>query len=267
VDNYDVIAALSGSGFSFQTAIASTVRNMGSFQVEEEVAWNDNTGVPRFLDLVASAESVRICIECKVLKKSKLVFLVPKDTSTPSTPLIHSVFLTRMEDPGRRSFVQYGDCSWLPASAQSMYCVVCGQNDKGGRLIERDAQPLIQGTEQYAIDRIRTFQQDHDIVCVPLICTTARIYIASFDPLAISLNDGLYKATEQDLTPVPVIRFTKQFTADGPEASRRRTVIITQADGLTSAMEGLRATGVVRRTATIFDPIQEDRNRRRFNYR
>jgi hypothetical protein len=80
-----LISALSGSGFPFQTAVAAEIRATKLFQVDEEVAWNSCDGSTRFLDLVASNERVRICIECKALRNDNLVFLLPKDTRQPPT--------------------------------------------------------------------------------------------------------------------------------------------------------------------------------------
>ena len=50
---------------------------MKAFNVDEEVAWAATDGGARFLDIVAATADARICIECKVFKSEKLIFLLP----------------------------------------------------------------------------------------------------------------------------------------------------------------------------------------------
>lgn len=262
MDSREIVSGLSGSGFPFQTAVAAAIQATNVFAVEEEVAWKDDTGAARFLDIVASKDSVRICIECKALRKSALVFLIPKDREIGATRLVRAVFLNRVEDSTRRPIVDYGVCATDNESRESMYCVICGDQEKGGRLIEREAQPLIQGTEQYAIDRVHDYKQAGTTVCIPVLCTTAQLFVAEYDPAMISLQDGVYKAAEDHLTRVPYIRFTKQFSADSPDVTRNRTVVVVQATELSNLLGGLTRANVVHRTAKIFDSMTQGRNPR-----
>src|SRR5687768_13294508 len=69
-------------------------------------------------------------------------------------------------------------------------------------------------------------------LCVPALVTTARLFVARYDPLHIDLDDGIYQSQEDDLEPVRHIRFVKQFTAHGPLHTRNRTVIVVEATAL-----------------------------------
>jgi hypothetical protein len=93
-------------------------------------------------------------------------------------------------------------------------------------------------------------------------------YVAEYDPRDVSLDDGIYRARQEDIEAVNCVRFTKEFTSLGPERSRKRTVLVAQAKHLDEILEGLGRTDVtVSGSVTIFDPLAADSDRMRFNYR
>jgi hypothetical protein len=69
--------------------------------------------------------------------------------------------------------------------------------------------------------------------------TTASLFVTAYDPQEISMSDGIFKARDENIRPVHFVRFTKQFTANGPERTRLRTVIIAQAEHLKELVDGI----------------------------
>jgi len=259
----ELLSAVGNSGFPFQTAIAAAIRASGIFTIEEEVAWQDSDGVNKFLDIVATNERVRLCIECKALRSETLVFLLPHVVQRAGTFEIHAVHLSRMTDSTRRPIVVYGTSQTAPLTPESNYCVAAGKKAHGeSRLIEREVQPLVQGTEEYARDRCQQFRppdnKPQSVICIPVLITTAKLFVAIYDPLSIPLENGIYQAQEKDLRPVPFIRFTKEFTASSSEGSRLRSVIIAQAVHLKDLVTNLCAAQVSivpDRCVAVFDSI------------
>jgi hypothetical protein len=263
--NKDLIGALGGSGFPFQTAVAAAITGTGLFDVQEEVAWNAPDRSTAFLDIVASTQNVRICIECKWLRKEKLIFLLPSHRSVPPTDNLNLVFVNCVADSTRRPVVSYGQATATPMTEESVYCVVDSSN-RNERMIEKEVQPLVQGTAAYAMDSVRGFSGMHSLMFVPVFVTTAKLYVASYDSKILSLEDGIYKGRAEDIRPVPCIRFTKQFTGSQPPRSRLRTVLVLQAEHLLDFIVPLGNAGVPQGgSTTIFDPSDLNMERRWFN--
>jgi hypothetical protein len=261
-----LVGAVSGSGFPFQTAIAATIRSMKAFNVEEEVAWAAPDGAPRFLDIVAATEEARICMECKVFKSEKLIFLLPNDAEVSPNGEFVGVFVGGSGDSGNRPLVKYGVLRASLDSPESRYCVTQGDGGKESRLIEKELQPLIQGAERYLIDRIREFRREKNTPCIPVLCTTAKLYVVRYDPRALSLADGIFRGGVEDFEPVKCVRFTKEFTATGAVASRRRTALIMNSLAIAETLPHIGSTMVVRDECVVFDQAAYDSDRRKFNY-
>ena len=266
----ELLSPIGNSGFPFQTAVAAAIRSLGPFTVEEEVAWQDGEGSHKFLDMVASIEQVRLCIECKAMRNDKLVFLLPRNANRAQTADVYGIILGRLQDHTRRPVAWYGVCQTKPLTPQSIYCVVLGKKTGESRLIEKEAQPLVQGTEEYARDRCRQFRpeehQPQTVMCIPVLFTTASLFIAEYDPLSISLKDGIYQAHEEHIQSAQFVRFTKEFTSYGSERTRLRTVIIAQATYLEELVRDLgnmrvpaRAEGAV----SIYDSVSYEPLRQR----
>ena len=228
----ELLSPLGNSGFPFQTAVVAAIRSVGPFAIEEEVAWRDDDGSHRFLDIVASVGQVRLCIECKALRNESLVFLLPQTKQQWQTANVHDVHLGRVQDSTRRPNVSYGVSQTEPLTAEATYCVALGKSVRDNRLIEKEVQPLVRGTEEYAKDRCRQPREADYVLCLPVLVTTARLFIAIYDPYSISLDDGIYQAREDHIQAVSFVRFAKEFTADGSERTRLRTVFVVRATHL-----------------------------------
>ena len=233
------LQALAGSGFPFQTAVAHAVRKTGIFRsIEEEVAWRSPTGTSGFHDIVAKNESACLCIDSKRTHNTSLIFLLPQtDPQTGQT--MRAVYLTRISDSTNRPAVNVGSLYSSLQVYESAFCVMTKPTKSGGdHLLEKELRPLVEGTESYACDRVKVHGQNN-VFCIPIMITTAELYVALYDPQTILLNDGIYKPEAKDLQSVEAVRFTKEFVATGPTESRKRTVIIARSSNLVNTLKKL----------------------------
>lgn len=218
-----------------QTAIANACRQSGAFQdVLEEVAWRDRDGTDRFIDMVAITDRAHFLIECKKSEKEQLVFLLPSDLDGQHSR--YHLWCTALEalKPPLRPAIYWAKATSNLDSPHSAYCVTqqASGSQLASRLLERDVQPLVRGTDVYAIDRYRTIRLSHEhssIALLPVLVTTAPMFVAEYDPAAISMEDGIFKAKKTDMRAVNYLRFTKEFTTTFRHQARRRTVLVVQS--------------------------------------
>jgi len=210
------ITAANGSGFPLQIATVSLVNQSEHWRVIlEEHPWHQNeSGSEGFIDVVALCRRRNLEImvmECKRVRQSGWVFLVPK---TPPTPRSHATsWVSQRVD---QKWVKYGWESWPadPASYLSYYCAIPGQEQGRKNLLERVASDLIDSVEALADQEkelnsrpnINTFSR----VYVPVIVTTAQLFVAHFDPRDISIQDGSLPK-ETPFEEVPYVRFRKSL--------------------------------------------------------
>jgi hypothetical protein len=229
-----VISALLASGFPFQTAIAKVVRQSRGYSlVGEEVAWRDDGGTDQFLDLVAQRGHAVIPIECKKTQKEMLNFLRPSPVDG-DVNRARCVYLSQVQDSTRRSLLFCSEWQLMPKSAESAFCVVStGASGKDQRMLERDVQQLIRGTDAYA----RRCKDEHnvnatlpDTLILPLLVTNAKLFVADYDPADVSLDTGQFAMPPPaKVSPVPWVRFRKAFTSSGKDVGDRTVFVVAAA--------------------------------------
>ena len=101
-----------------------------------------------------------------------------------------------------------------PSSHQSQYCAMPGQEQGRRNLLERTASELIDSVEAFA-EQERLIQEKNGTdnfnrAYIPVIVTTAQLFVSYFDPAAISLTEGSLP-TDVPVLPVPNIRFRKSL--------------------------------------------------------
>jgi hypothetical protein len=106
------------------------------------------------------------------------------------------------------------------------FCVVStSDSGRDQRLLEKDAQLLVRGTDAYG-RRLTTAQQTAlgvpDRSIVPLIVTNARLFNANYDPRDVLLDTGqLLIKPILDISPIECVRFRKALTAANRQRRRR----------------------------------------------
>jgi len=123
----------------------------------------------------------------------------------------------------------------MPKSAESMFCVV-STNDSGKdqRLLERDAQRLVRGTDAY-VQRykreLRPLYPEPDSLFVPLLVTNARLFVADYDPSDVSLDTGQFSMPPRAaISAVPWVRFRKAFTSENKDIGDRTVFVVAATE-------------------------------------
>lgn len=248
-DARDLVKALSASGFPMQTAVASAIRALGMYDIQEELAWRHPDGSDRFLDMAAVGAQVHVLIECKKTLQDKFVFLLPEEGEPAlPTPLLHGIYLCQVQDSTLRGAVAWGRLSAVPTTYNSMFCVT--RSSSSNRLLESDVQPLVRASEAYALDRYKNFRpQQHQaksVPCVPVLITNAPLFVARYRPGEVSLESGVYEARTEHLSPIKLIRFYKQFTTTFDIEARVRTVFVAHTSAIVELLKGLGSADVVK---------------------
>jgi len=75
----ELLNALEGSGFPFQTGVAQTIRDTNLWQIDaEEFPWRDPLGGDQFVDIICSHGAMTAVVECKkTTKRSSSSFSNP----------------------------------------------------------------------------------------------------------------------------------------------------------------------------------------------
>ena len=180
-------------------------------------------------------------IECKRVKQTSWVFLIPKPElgQRPSQRYHARLWETKYTD-GEFSKFDWRNWAADPSSFESMFCAIPGQDRGRQNLLERIAAELTEAIEVFAFhDRIcRTAGYNYHLLYIPVIVTTANLVISYFDPKTISLEDGNLPP-DSHFEIVPVVRFRKSLTTEVPSLRERniqevhdmtqRTVFIVNA--------------------------------------
>lgn len=239
-----VINALLASGFPFQTAVAQVVQRVYRCTlVAQEVPWRDDTGADQFLDLVAIKGNFLITVECKKTQKETFTFLQPGG-AYGNVIRARCVYLTQIQDSTKRMELFCSDWAFMPKSAESAFCVVStSASGKDQRLLERDAQRLVRGTDAYAQRFKRDFKvkqiPELDSPILPVIVTNAKLFVAEYEPGDVSLETGqLPMPQAATLSSVEWTRFRKAFTSGGKDVGDR-TVFVVSATAFAAWLEKL----------------------------
>jgi hypothetical protein len=233
-----VAAALRGSGFPFQTAVAHAVRATSGWSVDaSEYPWHDPAGGDQFLDLVITNGKLFLTVECKKTTKETLTFLRPLGHSnTGELADCRCLHAVQIQDSTKRVEIYCEEWALWPQSFQSEFCVVStSQSGRDQRLLERDASLLIRATEAFAHDYREHFQPQQNttfqptLLFVPIIVTNAPLYAARYKPSVIPLDTGEFAAPPDEIQKVPWVRFRKAFTTEGGRDLGDRTIFVVSA--------------------------------------
>jgi hypothetical protein len=240
------INALLASGFPFQTAITKVVCDVPDCRIEaEEFPWRDDTGADRFLDLVVRKHNLIVTIECKKTQKEIYTFLQPlHPDATGQRTVIRSrcLYVSQIQDSSKRWELFCGDWDINPESPESAFCVVAtSDSGKDQRLLEKDAQLLVRGTDAFGrhlkAERTKPLEEP-DRVVVPVIVTNAKLFKANYDPNDVSLDTGQLLMLQHKISTVEWIRFRKAFTAANRDVGAR-TVFVVAATSLQTFLHDL----------------------------
>ncbi|MBT4525564.1 MAG: hypothetical protein HOC24_03320 [Deltaproteobacteria bacterium] len=186
---------VNGSGFPLQIGLENYVNKTHLDHkwrvLSKEHAWkNEATGSSGFIDLILqdSEEIMVMIVECKRVKDTSWVFLVP-DNMPPKRNKT-KVWFTEIEN--KKVTKSYWEVARvIPESFESEFCVVMGQN-KEKPLLERLTGDLVESVEGFAIQDTEVLNKNQYIGCyyLSVLVTTADLKKCCFNPDEISLDDG-----------------------------------------------------------------------------
>jgi len=212
---------VNSSGFPLQIGIKHAVEMASEEQKwgvwAEEHPWkNQISGEDGFADLVLDHyhETQMLIVECKRVRDSQWIFLVP---SNSEKKFAHAKSWTTYLP----KWSGWLDWTLKPYSFESNFCVVPGQDAKAKPMLERTASSIIEATEAFAMEEhaLGVARPDHLRVYFPVIVTTADLKICRFDPGEIDLKSG--EITNCEFEDVQFIRFRKSLTARIEESSEK----------------------------------------------
>lgn len=205
------------SGFPLQLAIdrlvTESAKGGGWNVLYREHGWKNPDGQSGFADLVLEDRhrTSVLVLECKRVLDADWIFLEPSGKANETLRTRSWVNNT----PGNgREHSGYFDHRAKPASPESMYCVVVGQDPKVRPLLERIAAETCAATEAIALEEYPHLTARHYgfRMYVPVIVTTARLSVSSVDASQISLDKG--EAASIVHREVPFLRFRKQLSSE-----------------------------------------------------
>jgi len=210
------------SGFPLQLRVehlVSTIgKDLGWRVLYKEHAWKHrNEDEAGFIDLVLENDQkgIVLVVECKRRLDTSWIFL----SGIQSAPRRHAkVWITYNTPQGIQHF-DWTDTPFSPASAESEFCVLSGEDSTQRPLLERIASELILATEALAReDRAHVESERISVrVYASVIVTTAALKLCAFDTAAISLRDGTI--SDPAFRDAEYVRFRKQLsTFDADES-------------------------------------------------
>lgn len=246
--NQEPNSVANSSGFPLQIGVTHAINQSLEWRVVvEEHPWqSDETGTEGFIDIVAMKRPPgfgAMIIECKRVRQAAWVFLLPK--TPPTVRSNATVWYSRRTD-GNWVHSDWNNWQPEPSTYQSQYCAIPGQEQGRRNLLERTASDLVNSVEAIAHQELELIEQigtaNFSRIYVPMLVTTAHLFATSFDPSAITLNDGSLP-TDPAITEVPYIRFRKALSARSGSSSAsslselnkasERTIFVVHAESVT----------------------------------
>jgi len=240
---------VNASGFVFQLAVERHVKkSMEKHRwsiLGREYPWHepkaDESG---FIDLILGRGSERIIMECKRTRDAQWVFLL----SDKREEFVSRILCQWLEGMKRRPDMElyllwgYHDFIAHPQSAEAAFCTVRGSGEREKPMLERIAGKLMQSVTSILDEEKNSITREEYArrIYVPVIVTTAKLYVCIFDPGKVPLESGTisHNEDETDIKEVPWVRFRKALATSITEDpgkmkyDRQSTVMVVNANQL-----------------------------------
>ena len=251
--NQEPVTVANSSGFPLQIGVAHAINLSSEWRVVvEEHPWRDDeSGSEGFIDIVAMNRSPgfgALVIECKRVRQSAWVFLIPKNSPSIKSQL--TIWDSRLVEG---KWLNYAWWNWQadPATYQSLFCAVPGQKQGRKNLLERTSSELLCSVEALARQEMKIFGRydanNLSRIYVPILVTTARLFAATFDPETITLAEGNLPS-DASFKEVPYLRFRKTFSANMDSSAKslielhktsEKTIFVVNAESVTEFLNQL----------------------------
>ena len=249
----DPLDSVNRSGYPLQIALAHKVGSRkgvhGWRVLYKEHAWRNRADeMAGFIDLVFEHEEMQIVlvVECKRVKDGDWTFL-PEDGDAQLRSFARG-FRVKRDAPIDKAFSAWADQPLDPRCPQTAFCVM--PKDARDPTVDGLAAELVSATEALAEEETNAYLTKRGgafrRLYFPVIVTTARLWVCSFDPAHIALDVGAIPPASLRES-FHSVRYTKQLSTRterippglpyGSEAARlasakSRTAFIVVADQL-----------------------------------
>jgi hypothetical protein len=221
VQDADLERAVNDSGFPMQVGLKHLVETSGTeWNVAlSEHAWHDPvTGDDRFLDMALRRGIELLVIECKRSRETEWIFLrEPTNRSPNNQRRLARAWATALKiNQEGGTFIRFNgwqDVQADPRSPIAQYCVIRKNGQRTEALLERIAAEVVRATEAVASQNLGIHRQKKSLLrhaYVPVIVSTARLFVCDFDPRRFDPQSG--EIPDNEFTEFPMVRFSKSFS-------------------------------------------------------
>lgn len=244
MDEDSSLKVINSSGYPLQIAIHHAINKRTAshgWRVHaSEHHWSSSNGARTgFADLVAGDRGSRVfaVIECKRVQDTE--WLVFHSDGQQCNRRHAQAWVSQPHQPGAAKIHGWSAVQIEPACPEIHFCALRGQKTgEGSTLLERTAAEVALATERIACEHA-SIRGAGTACFFPVIATTAKLRVATFNPGAISLVDG--KLSTVSFEDAPYVRLRKQLgvlqAADHAEGAlvgydNESTVFIVQAQAV-----------------------------------
>jgi hypothetical protein len=211
-NNDKLLKIVDSSGYQFQQAVVEKLRTLSTNRTFDgiltEHSWShEKENLTGFIDIILMHDYVRLVIECKRSLNASWIFLLPKDKQV-NTDTARLGWGFR-NDSSKQTFYCYNDFNFEPKSYISNFCVIRGSDASNSSFLERLCNFLIISQDALTKEEltISTNRLPNRILTIPIIITTAQLFVCKYNISDISLVNGF--TSNADFEIVPFIKFHK----------------------------------------------------------
>lgn len=239
----------SQSGFPLQFAVehAISAGDHGWQPLVREHPWTSAAEArPKFIDLVlhhTRLDVLRAVVECKKQKVDKPLIFFVAEGCRPSCATAKAHWICKSARPAIGS--GWFDFHYEPLSYESEFCVIPDGSKERPRLLEQWIHDLVESCSAIAEEAISFLDTDGlhvALMHIPVLVTTAPLFVLHYDPASIELATGALPENAR-IEPVPFIRFRKSLsdhyggttppsTLQRSHRGKQRTVMVVSAESL-----------------------------------
>lgn len=213
---------VNSSGYLFQLRIEHEVKvsqlNHHWQVLATEHRWTDKeSNESGFIDLVLNYEALRIVIECKRVQDTSLLFLNPSRIGMNNFAYLYWCHSQKE----KRYIADWDQFDFSQSFPRSEFCI---QYPKEKMQLESVASGLLRSIESLARQegRINQPENGQNYVYIPMIVTSAPLYLCKFDIAKVELTDGMLKDGSQTFEQVPFVAFQKGLNTGPANENRAR---------------------------------------------
>jgi hypothetical protein len=251
IDRGKLLETVDSSGFLFQVKVAQQFRESGLSPVLEEQHWvHPNGKYEGFADIVAISNRLRFVVECKRFRDAEWIFLTQERSFSQNRNIFYKI---SKYDSSNYPFRKWSEFGTHQKNIKEANQCVMKRNGKDENLLESICTILINSIEAIAQDEIQIRKdQRGELIYIPMIVTTARLYLCEYNLNIIDINTGNLSINEisPTLESVPYIRFRKSLGIRSNELvdssslkhlslANERSILIIQAESLKGFLNSL----------------------------